>query len=62
MINESIIDELISSLAIKKISFDEYINGIEYITDNFMLEQGKKLNINYVGGKCLISRKKDCLI
>lgn len=43
----------------KKITFDEFIERLSDIADDFMNKENKTLGINYIGGDCIIKREKN---
>lgn len=43
----------------KKITFDEFIECLSDIADDFMNKENKTLGINYIGGDCIIKRENN---
>lgn len=41
------------------LSFDEFIVDISNMADRYMIDSEKKDGLTYVGGDCIISRKRD---
>lgn len=42
----------------KRISFQQFLENIEFVADNFMVNEGQKRDIVYLGGDCVITLNK----